>query len=398
MQSLFLILRSIGTAFAVITMLAGLTACVTCDPPYCHSTNGYYYIYNAPSMPLSGYPVNIDNHAALEFVGDDGTYIAIERHSFEGHSRYAVPAYPLLFENQIPRCLGKIYFMKKYIGYSSPISSCTQPADKSLLADPNYTSPPDPTISRQQITGAILILGHGNPNNDVHNSYLACVGVNGKGSCATLVWKTAKGEIITNTVQVKPAAEVGSWLETLGENYALADKQFLRMVSVLIPPTEQAQINSANVAGNVYYSKGDYENAFTKYLYAIRVTPLIWTVMPDTAELLRDKIIDSAARMPLPPPIPDDAVRFETLGKVAVENAQNSGDLGKAYGQFANAVNIAPWWADGYYNLAVTSEKMKNYAGAAQNLKYYLRANPNASDAASIKLKIYALQSKAQQQ
>ncbi len=109
---------------------------------------------------------------------------------------------------------------------------------------------------------------------------------------------------------------------------------------------------------------------------------------------LRTKIINVILRLNPPPVIPDDAQRYEQFGKNATEAAH----LSDAVDNFRKAVRAAPWWADGYYNLAAVLEKAKMYGASADALQWCLRAAPNAPDAASVKLRIYQLQYQQSQQ
>ena len=67
-------------------------------------------------------------------------------------------------------------------------------------------------------------------------------------------------------------------------------------------------------------------------------------------------------------------------------------DFAEAAKEFSKVVRIAPWWADGYYNLAVAQEKAGQLNEAIRSLKLYLLAASASPDAEKIKRQIYALE------
>lgn len=107
---------------------------------------------------------------------------------------------------------------------------------------------------------------------------------------------------------------------------------------------------------------------------------------------LREKIIRHVRGMKKPPALPEDAERFIARGAAAMGEAKQASDYDAAVAEFAKATLAAPWHADGYFNMAVASEKAGALGSAIANFKLYLAAAPNASDAKAIKQLIYKLE------
>jgi tetratricopeptide (TPR) repeat protein len=103
---------------------------------------------------------------------------------------------------------------------------------------------------------------------------------------------------------------------------------------------------------------------------------------------LRGKILNIVKRIQPPPAIPEEAERHMARGEAAVETAKKKSDFMNAANEFREALHIAPWFADGYYNLGVVLDKAGKYDEAILNLKLYLVGVPNARDAKKLIYKI----------
>ena len=79
-------------------------------------------------------------------------------------------------------------------------------------------------------------------------------------------------------------------------------------------------------------------------------------------------------------------------GLAAVKGAQNKQDFLDAAAEFERASLAAPWLPAAYYNLGITQDKAGKYREAMQNLKLYLLAAPDASDAKAVKGLIYEIE------
>jgi tetratricopeptide (TPR) repeat protein len=94
--------------------------------------------------------------------------------------------------------------------------------------------------------------------------------------------------------------------------------------------------------------------------------------------------------------VSDEARRHFDRGTAAVEMARSPADYDVAIKEFKQAIDLAPDWADAYYNLAKVQEQAEKFADAIASFQQYLRLAPNASDAEAVKSLINKLQFKAE--
>lgn len=133
---------------------------------------------------------------------------------------------------------------------------------------------------------------------------------------------------------------------------------------------------------------GKLRQALAHYVSALRSAS-----EGSSAELhLREKIIKLALNIKPPPAIPDEVIGYEGRAEAAVQYAKTPEDYLDAAKEYKNALRIAPWVASYYFNLAVVFEKAGKPNEAIQNLKIYLLAEPNASDAREVYKKIKGLE------
>lgn len=89
-------------------------------------------------------------------------------------------------------------------------------------------------------------------------------------------------------------------------------------------------------------------------------------------EALRERIIQSAAKMTPPPAIPAEARKALVEGATLIKSMRTVDDFLRTKDKFEAAIAGAPWWADAYYDYAVALEQEGWYADAAKQLKIYL--------------------------
>lgn len=85
------------------------------------------------------------------------------------------------------------------------------------------------------------------------------------------------------------------------------------------------------------------------------------------------------------PELPEDAVRFKVQAEAAVREKQfnDAADL------YEEALGVAPWWPAGHYNRGLILGELKDYEEAIEELKRFLKVDPDASNARAVQLKIY---------
>jgi tetratricopeptide (TPR) repeat protein len=109
---------------------------------------------------------------------------------------------------------------------------------------------------------------------------------------------------------------------------------------------------------------------------------------------LRERIVKLGAELKPAPAIPEEARRSFVEGVTIVKSAKDASSQKLALGSFNEALKIAPWWGDAYYNLAVAQELTGQLDEAERTLKWFLLSNPGESDARDVQDRIYAIAAK----
>jgi tetratricopeptide (TPR) repeat protein len=107
---------------------------------------------------------------------------------------------------------------------------------------------------------------------------------------------------------------------------------------------------------------------------------------------LRKRIIELAAQIKPPLAIPPEAKRPFVMAGTYQKEAKSPSDFALAIDAYQDALKIAPWWGDAYYNLSVTLESAGRLDEAKDALNLYLLTGPRDADEAQNRL--YALEAK----
>jgi len=107
---------------------------------------------------------------------------------------------------------------------------------------------------------------------------------------------------------------------------------------------------------------------------------------------LREKIIALVQKMRPRPALPQEARRPFMKGTTFMKDATSASDYELAITSYKEALLIAPWWPEAYYNLALTQESAGKFDEAIQSLKFYLLTKPK--DAQHAEDRMYALEAK----
>jgi tetratricopeptide (TPR) repeat protein len=100
------------------------------------------------------------------------------------------------------------------------------------------------------------------------------------------------------------------------------------------------------------------------------------------------KFRETLARYPDPgsrPPLPEEARRF----KVQAESAFERKDIEQALGHYGKACEIAPWWSEGYFNIALLLAETKRYDSAIKNMRRFLLLEPKHPKAREAQDQVY---------
>lgn len=109
---------------------------------------------------------------------------------------------------------------------------------------------------------------------------------------------------------------------------------------------------------------------------------------------LREKIIKLAAGIKPPPAVSEEARRSFVRGNTAFSGAKEPDDYARAVQRYEEALVIAPWWGDAYFNLAKALELRQEYSRAIQAIKLFVLTDPAADDVRKAKDYSYALEDK----
>ena len=110
--------------------------------------------------------------------------------------------------------------------------------------------------------------------------------------------------------------------------------------------------------------------------------------------VLRERIIKLAQEIKPPPAVPEEARRHFVEGTAIAKSAQNAPQQVLAVQSFQEALKVAPWWGDVYYNLAVAQELAGQFDSAQDALKLYILTNPGEKEAREAQDRIYAINAK----
>jgi TolA-binding protein len=108
----------------------------------------------------------------------------------------------------------------------------------------------------------------------------------------------------------------------------------------------------------------------------------------------RRLIIKTASGLKPAPAIPEEARMHFVEGMAIVKAAKNPAQQSLAAQSFTEALKVAPWWGDAYYNLGVAQELAEQYDVAEQAFNFYLLSNPGATEKREVQDRIYALSAK----
>lgn len=166
-------------------------------------------------------------------------------------------------------------------------------------------------------------------------------------------------------------------------------------------PAHYAEALKLEAAGDRAVAAGDKAGAFTDYLQALDGLAI--------GTEAHTRILDKFAPVipfGTPPPLPDEARRWMTIGHARFKQAKDITGIRSAIDAFARAVEAAPWWPATYFNTAVAYEEASRAVGpsfarywapsAVTWYKRYLAAAPDAKDAQAVKEKLWTLEANPQ--
>lgn len=109
---------------------------------------------------------------------------------------------------------------------------------------------------------------------------------------------------------------------------------------------------------------------------------------------MRRLVLKLASELKPAPAIPEEARKHFIEGTAIVKSAKNPAQQALAAQSFTEALKVAPWWGDAYYNLGVAQELAEKYDEAEQAFNFYLLSNPRATEKREVQDRIYGLSAK----
>lgn len=109
---------------------------------------------------------------------------------------------------------------------------------------------------------------------------------------------------------------------------------------------------------------------------------------------LREQIIRTALALNPQPAIPEEARRHFVRAVTIQKDARNETDAELAAREYREALLLAPWWGDAYFNLGVAAQTANLFDEAIRAFRLYLLTQPPADDARDAQDRIYAVEAK----
>lgn len=148
-----------------------------------------------------------------------------------------------------------------------------------------------------------------------------------------------------------------------------------------------AKIRAVEMAGDKAAQAGDPDAALVNYTEVLNLSQ----DRKDEDQRLREKIIRLVTSSKITPVIPEEARRHAVRAQALIKAKQSAG-FAQAVTELSSAMLLAPWWADGYYNLGLMREGAEDFTGAIRSLRLSLLAEPHSRDSGAIQNKIYQLE------
>ena len=112
---------------------------------------------------------------------------------------------------------------------------------------------------------------------------------------------------------------------------------------------------------------------------------------------LRERIVKLGAEIKPAPAIPEEANRLFVRGNVFQKEAKDASGYDPAIASYRQALNIAPWWGDAYFNLAAALESTNKFAEATAAVKLFMATvPPGSAEAREAQNRIYAIEAKSE--
>jgi tetratricopeptide (TPR) repeat protein len=120
---------------------------------------------------------------------------------------------------------------------------------------------------------------------------------------------------------------------------------------------------------------------FTDSVYILKKN----AIDEDNYESGFEKFVNASPKNPIKTTLSEEARRY----KIQAESAIRDKNYDEAADLYREALNIAPWWAEGHFNRALMMSEIGEFDTAILEMKRYLQLDPGATDARAAQDKIY---------
>jgi hypothetical protein len=157
---------------------------------------------------------------------------------------------------------------------------------------------------------------------------------------------------------------------------------------LLLTPAEKAALQALERQATAALDSGDAVGALLGYQQCLE------KVLPGgpRALALQARAVHAALGIAELPPVSEPAQDLMARGKAALTLAKSPADYLPASAAMERALALAPWWATGHFNTALTQEGAGLWGSAAQHLKLFLQLDPQTPEREKIRLKIAELE------
>jgi tetratricopeptide (TPR) repeat protein len=216
---------------------------------------------------------------------------------------------------------------------------------------------------------------------------------------------SADGKELWRSQTVKKSVD-GPSIDTMSvtEYYSLSAHEMSQAMAQLIDdwiqalrtqdPTRYASMPKPKIdddlaTGAAAEARKDYAGALSIYLAALQKDSSHG--LASVSELV-ERAIDVSFKMRPRPAVGPDALKHASAAVAGVKNAHNKQDFEAAQWEYQNALALAPWWTNAWFNLAALDEQLDDVDGARFALQSYLRSSPEAPDRATIAKRLHDLE------
>lgn len=191
------------------------------------------------------------------------------------------------------------------------------------------------------------------------------------------------------------AAIMPSSIKMAGEGFeahsSAALDELLRSIAsdgrVMLSPKDKLRLEELEERGDKALRAGEAREALRLYAQAAALAQGLGS----RTRALTIKAARAAGQGEAPP-IAEEARRLMARGQAYFKQASSPADYRKAISEMESALALAPWWGAGHFNAGLAHEGAGNWAEAADHLKAYLAASPQAPDSAEIRGKLAELE------